>query len=915
MIRRKNMQRNRKLYLLVLGILSLAAIVVIAGNVSGKSLYLIANHHTAQFDAWNIFPDGSPAYQFKINLADSTSPSGIAIDESSNTLFITSEFANNRASVEMVNATTMTILGSIDANVMNLGGICVDDENDVVYAVKRYDKTVYVFDWDPVAQLLTLQPGYPKILPGCSGAFGASLDESQGILWVADAVSPGIARAYFVSSWTEDTSRSFEPVHQPVDITVDRQRGLVYTVSMTAGAWTPGGTGSNLLSKYNLSTGLETTVDMGCQGVGVAVDEVTGYVYVTVSPHCGGGATLQVWNTFTSPWTQVDTDFISGSPAGICIPQEDVVYNPPPHLSKIDNLPDDGCVPPGGYITYTICYDNSDSTYDATNVIIVDDLPSEVSYISDNGGGIYDPGTHTITWNIGIVPGGQASQCIDLIVQVLPSIPPDHIIWNYVTIDSDQTEPVTRVEDTKTCSNQCPVADADGPYVGPEGFTMAFDGTGSYDPDGDPLMYFWDLDGDGLFDDSFVPIASNLWCDDYSGTVSLKVSDRQCEDIDSSQVTIYNVAPTVDAGPDVSLLVGQAIDRVGVITDPGCDTWNIMVRWGDGTPGFAIFNSPIKTFDIYHEYMEPGDYLIIVNVRDDDGGFGSDTVWVHVECVPEVWVDDDWFCQSDVDKYDPGLTWQYDAWNSIQDAVDVVCEGGIVHVLNGMYKEVNDILLHKTDILVTGVYQPPFDVSLKTAAMVYTPMLVTAEGVCIENFAFIPPKGVASITVNIGNDVKVNHNKFMIGCRDDAIAIENKDNAVIDARFNWWGAMDGPSGDVIDPYTGRPAEGFGAIIVDNGPVHFDPWAGLDACGTINLNRRLLQFDGSCSFAYHLDGTPNTINEYLWDFGDGQYSNKKSGVHYYANPGTYLITLRIRAVDPILHHTFMYDLEVFRIVIK
>lgn len=65
--------------------------IAMVGAASAKSLYLIANHHTKQFDAWNINPDGTATYQFKVTLQYAASPADIAIDESSNTLFITSE--------------------------------------------------------------------------------------------------------------------------------------------------------------------------------------------------------------------------------------------------------------------------------------------------------------------------------------------------------------------------------------------------------------------------------------------------------------------------------------------------------------------------------------------------------------------------------------------------------------------------------------------------------------------------------------------------------------------------------------------------------------------------------------------------------------------------------------------------------
>ena len=52
-------------------------------------------------------------------------------------------------------------------------------------------------------------------------------------------------------------------------------------------------------------------------------------------------------------------------------------------------------------------------------------------------------------------------------------------------------------------ANQPPVAVATAnPTSGAAPLTVNFDGSGSGDPDGDPITYAWDLDGDGLYDDS-----------------------------------------------------------------------------------------------------------------------------------------------------------------------------------------------------------------------------------------------------------------------------------------------------------------------------------------------------------------------------------------------------------------------------
>jgi uncharacterized repeat protein (TIGR01451 family) len=332
-------------------------------------------------------------------------------------------------------------------------GIAVDDANDIVYTVYRATDDLYAFDWNPAGPNVTLKAGYPIDLPNCSAAYGIALDEKTDTLWVAD-YSSGVARAYDTTTWTEDTNKSYKPSAGPMDVAVDRLRGFVYTTNCWAG--------SPILSKYDLATSTETTVNLSCDSVGVAVDELTGCVYVTISPYCSYPyiGELQIWDTSTSPWTQVDVYNVSGSPAGICIPQEEVAYNPL-NLTKDDGLADDECVVAGGSITYDICYDNLANAYNVSNVTIADNLPTEVSFASATGGGTYDSSVHTVTWNIGTLLAGAAQQCVQLVVDVNTTAAPGSTITNSATIDSDETPPTTVNEDTDVCLNQPPnVSDA-----------------------------------------------------------------------------------------------------------------------------------------------------------------------------------------------------------------------------------------------------------------------------------------------------------------------------------------------------------------------------------------------------------------------------------------------------------------------
>ncbi len=414
--------------------------IVMVGTAYAKSIYLASEHHRRLFDAWNINPDGTVTKQATYNLQYSTDPAGIAIDADSETIFITSEFSGG---VEMVDPVTLTYLG-VSTGPRDLAGIDVDDVDDIVYAVKRYSDDLYIFDWDPVSQKMTQLARID--LPNCSGAFGLALDELRDVLWVADTAA-GVVRAYDVdvASWTdiaEITGMRFTPSHKPVDIAVDRRRNFVYTVSIIGGAWVPPGVGSTLLSKYDVATGIETTVDMGHGGVGLTVDEVTGYVYVTGGAY--GGDNLSVWDTSSFPFTEIQDTGRIGNPAGIAI--GNVSYNPL-NLAKNDTIQGYG-VYIGQTFTYEITYDNKDNAFGVANVTAVDTLPAGLDFVSEAlngvpGTGVYDPVEHTVTWDIGTLPAYDPGGLIELVVRVNQNAVGETTIYNYCTIESDQTPPTT----------------------------------------------------------------------------------------------------------------------------------------------------------------------------------------------------------------------------------------------------------------------------------------------------------------------------------------------------------------------------------------------------------------------------------------------------------------------------------------
>lgn len=80
---------------------------------------------------------------------------------------------------------------------------------------------------------------------------------------------------------------------------------------------------------------------------------------------------------------------------------------PQPNM-KIYRVVEDSvsCAYTGDLLTYHLDYRNYGSV-DAQNVKIVENVPDDFIFVSATNGGVYDAATHTVTWNIGTVPGFQ----------------------------------------------------------------------------------------------------------------------------------------------------------------------------------------------------------------------------------------------------------------------------------------------------------------------------------------------------------------------------------------------------------------------------------------------------------------------------------------------------------------------------
>jgi PKD repeat protein len=196
--------------------------------------------------------------------------------------------------------------------------------------------------------------------------------------------------------------------------------------------------------------------------------------------------------------------------------------------------------------------------------------------------------------------------------------------------------------DGVTCiaDNVPPVATAGGPYTLDEGSSVVLDGTGSDDPDGDPISYEWDFSFDGT---TFVPDVWGSATPVFSAaeldgpdniTVAVRVTDdKDAVDIATSTVTINNVAPVVS---EISswvepVQVGAEITASAHFTDAGIpDTHTATWDWGDGsTAGTVTQGAGGGSVQDTHTYNDPGIYTVELTVLDDDGGAGR-SIFQHI---------------------------------------------------------------------------------------------------------------------------------------------------------------------------------------------------------------------------------------------------------------------------------------------
>jgi len=175
---------------------------------------------------------------------------------------------------------------------------------------------------------------------------------------------------------------------------------------------------------------------------------------------------------------------------------------------------------------------------------------------------------------------------------------------------------LTVVSVAQASANQPPVADPNGPYTGMATVPLTFDGSGSSDPDGDPISYYWDF-GDANTGTGVTPIHTYVAGGVY--TVTLTVTDSHgLSDTQTTTATISFHPPvasftesahTAPVGTPITFDPSGSYDPDGTI---------ILYEWdfdGDGVYDLSTTTPSIVSYT----YTTPGTYTVTLRITDHDG--------------------------------------------------------------------------------------------------------------------------------------------------------------------------------------------------------------------------------------------------------------------------------------------------------
>lgn len=204
--------------------------------------------------------------------------------------------------------------------------------------------------------------------------------------------------------------------------------------------------------------------------------------------------------------------------------------------------------------------------------------------------------------------------------------------------------------DIEMTENLLPIAMPGGPYqLEPLTRDLMLSAFGSSDPDGDDLLliYEWDIDNDGEYDDANGDLPSIPFPElptfgiDKPGSfpIKLRVTDiHGAQGFATTRVDVTNEAPDVVAGGPYSLIPGVGGGDLILMasgSDPDDDPISLTYEWdlnGDNVFGDAVGDAPIVPYETVQAFgVVLPENEIRVRVTDAFGAIDIDTATVTVD--------------------------------------------------------------------------------------------------------------------------------------------------------------------------------------------------------------------------------------------------------------------------------------------
>ena len=270
----------------------------------------------------------------------------------------------------------------------------------------------------------------------------------------------------------------------------------------------------------------------------------------------------------------------------------------------IDKSDSSDPVDPGTSLTYTLQITNNGPS-DSTDTVVIDALPSGVSFVSATNGGTYDPDSHAVSWAIGTL-AKDANTSLNITVTVNESTPPG-IISNVAMVsanegDSYSDNNVAAEATTINIVNNPPVAVDDSATASHDTAVTVDVLDNDFDADGDALIVYSATNGthgsvvNNGNSVTYTPNSGFTGTDSFTYTISdgNGGTDTAAVVITVTSVeTLPKINITIDNGPDASIYImndsigdwatdedtGDPVDGYHHVTSG--KTHNIRVAGGD----------------------------------------------------------------------------------------------------------------------------------------------------------------------------------------------------------------------------------------------------------------------------------------------------------------------------------------------